>query len=180
MFKEAEREMNPEVIATEIIPRLSKNGSKGGPSIYLSAPSFLSQFQYLGGNLESLIENFLDYVLKISHTSRCVRVGIHEKKKMCDLEKFFSIYPDYWLDLNIESQAKSGFEEGAKRILKHFGYRCPEWVGVEGTEAQLGAFHFGAQEMPALILFIQNHGARRSCDFLIPVLESVPYFAHAI
>jgi hypothetical protein len=180
MHQEAVKEMNPERIATEVIPRISEKHSEGGSSVYLSIPSILSEFNWHGGNLEILMEKFLDHVLEICHPARSVRVAVHEKRRMSDVEQFFSISPLYWLQVSVEGQSTSGFEDGAKRILEDLGYRCPEWVGMEGSESQLGAFYFGDQEMPALILFIQNHGARRNCDFLIPVIESVPYLARVV
>jgi hypothetical protein len=71
-------------------------------------------------------------------------------------------------------------ENGAKTILEDLGYSCSEWVGVEDSEAQLGAFRFGAQDAVALVLFVRNLRTRRICDILIPVNESVPILAHAI
>jgi hypothetical protein len=172
--------MDPNVISREIIPKLNTRHSASGPSVYLSIASSISEFPWQSGNLETLIEKLLDHVLKISDPGRRVRIAVHEKKRMVDLERFFSIFPRYWFHLSVESQAASGFEDGAKRIFKNFGYCCSEWVGVEGSESQLGAFHHEAQGTPALILFVQNHGARRNCDLLIPVKESVSCLAHAI
>jgi len=172
--------MNPERIATEIVPEISGKSIKGGSPVYLSIPSVLSEFSWREGDFESLIKKFLDHVLEISHPGRSIRVSIHEKRRMADLEKFFSVFPNYWFLLSVESHSIKGFENGARQILENLGYRCLEWIGVEGSESQLGAFHFETQKIPALILFVQNHGSQRTCDFLIPVLESPAYFAHAI
>jgi hypothetical protein len=172
--------MDPYVISREIIPKLNDKHSAIGPSVYFTISSSISEFHWQNGNLEMLIERILDHVLKISDPGSRVRIAVHEKKRMVDLERFFSIFPRYWFHLSVESQATSGFEDGAKRIFKNFGYCCSEWVGVEGSESQLGAFNHEAQETPALVLFIQNHGARRNWDTLIPVLESASGLAHAI
>jgi hypothetical protein len=177
---EGVKEMDPEIIATEIIPRLSDKRSGAKPSVYLTISSILSKFRWHDNNLESLIEKFLAHVLEISHPSRSVRIAVHEKKRMSDLERFLSIYPPYWFYLSVEIQSTSGIEDDVKKILEGFGYHCPEWVGIEGSESQLGAFYFGTQRTTPLVLFIQNHGARRNCDFLIPVIESATYLAHAV
>jgi hypothetical protein len=161
--------MDPNAISREIIPKLNKRHSASGPSARLTISSSLSEFDWQSGKLETLIEKLLDHVLKISDPGIRVRIAVHEKKRMVELERFFSIFPCYWFHLSVESQATSGFEEGAKKIFKSFGYRCLEWVGVEGSTSQLGAFHYETRETPALVLFIQNHGARRNCDLLIPV-----------
>ena len=88
--------------------------------------------------------------------------------------------PSYWFRLSVQSQAATGFEKGAREILEDLGYRCSEWVGIDDSDFQLGAFHYGKQDTLALVLFIKNSSARRVCDFLIPVNESVPFYSHAI
>jgi hypothetical protein len=178
--QEAVTEMDPERIATDIIPRIREKHRKGSAPVYLSIPSILSEFHWQGGNFEVLMEKFLDHVLETRHPAKSIRVALREKRRMADLEGFFSISPLYWLELSVEGQSTTRFEDGAKRILRDLGYCCPEWIGVEGSESQLGAFYFGTQETPALILFIQIHGAHRNCDFLIPVIESVPRLAYAV
>jgi hypothetical protein len=172
--------MDPQRIATAIVPRIREKRGEKRPSVYLSIPSVTSEFDWQGGHLETLIEKFLDHVLAISCPARSVRIAVRKKKQLNDLGDFFSISPSYWLDLSIECYAESGLEDGAKRMLESFGYRCLEWAGVEGSESRLGAFHFGNKKMPALVLFMRNRGARRNCDILIPVIESAPCFAHAI
>jgi hypothetical protein len=59
----------------------------------------------------------------------------------------------------------------AQKILKRLGYRCSEWAGLERPESQLGGFHYGTDDKPSLILFIQNRGTQRNCDMLIPVMD---------
>jgi hypothetical protein len=173
-------EMDPEMIATEIIPKLREKRGRECPPIHLSVSPALPDIPSDGSSIESLIERFLSHVVEISHPARSIQVAVHEKKRASDLEKFYAISPLHWFHLSVKSQSTSGFERGVKEILEDLGYHCPEWVGVEGSESQLGAFHFGAKTSPSLILFIQNHGSQRGCDFLIPVVESDSYFARAI
>ena len=165
-------EMCTEIPFKEIIPELCGRGRRRGSAVYLSMPPSLSEFCWRDGSLEALTRKLLEHVLSISHPARSVRVGVHEKKKFSDLEQFFAILPIYWFQLSIECQSASGLEAGAQRVLESLGYRCPEWMGVEGSESQLGAFHLGTKETPALILYVQNRGARRNCELLIPVTES--------
>jgi hypothetical protein len=173
-------EMDSEKIAMEIIPRLHEKRGRDCPPIHLSISPTLPDIPSDGSSVEMLIERFLNHVVEISHPSRSIRVAVHEKKKASDLEQFYGISPLQWLHLRVKSQSTSGFEKGLKEIMGNLGYHCPEWIGVEGSESQLGAFHYGAKTSPSLILFVQNHGSQRSCDFLIPVVESVSYFAHAM
>lgn len=161
---------------------LGLNNKRAGlkPPVHLSIPRAVSKLSWSGDNLEKLIKRFLDHVLMVSYPESNVRILVHEKQNMSDLEKFFSTSPSYWLLLSVQSQAKTGFEKGAREILEDLGYRCSEWVGIENSDSQLGAFHHGQQDTLALVLFIQNHRTHRVCDFFIPVIESVPFFSHAI
>jgi hypothetical protein len=161
--------MKPAKIIKSIILKLNKIKSRSKSALYLSISSDLSDLQWDDGNFKNLIETFLKYLLKISHPSRHVLIAVHEIKQKRDLEDFFSVHPKCWLNLRFECQAENGFESGAKTILGNLGFRCSEWIGVEDSSSQLGAFQFGTQDKPALILFVQNRGARRNCDFLIPV-----------
>ena len=172
--------MNPYVISRKIVPTLRDKHFAGGPPVYLTIPSAISEFDWHGGNLEVLIERILKHVFEINTPTGSIRLTVHEKKRMADLERFFCIVPRYWFHLGIQGQTLSGFENGAKKILESSGYHCPEWIGVEGSTAQLGAFYFETQQTPALILFIQNHGARNKCDLLIPIMESASCLAHAV
>ncbi|HTY60884.1 MAG TPA: hypothetical protein VMG30_01375 [Acidobacteriota bacterium] len=158
--------MCAEIIEREIIP----GPRHGGPSVYLSIFPDLSKL-WERGCLDTLIAKLLDHISTICHPARSIRVAVREKKRMCDLEQFFSVFPDRWVDLSFECQSLSGLEMGVQGVLESLGYSCREWVGVEGSESQLGAFHLGAHETPALILYMQNHGARRNCDILIPEFQ---------
>ena len=173
-------EMCTEMPDQEIIPESAAKRGRDSSAVYLSMPSALSEFCWRGGSLKDLTKKLLGYVVSISHPARSVHVEIREKKKLSDLERFFAISPLYWLQLSIECQSASGPEAGMQRVLESLGYRCPEWMGVEGSESQLGAFYLGTKETPALILYVQNRGARRNCDLLIPVTESDQCRDHAV
>jgi hypothetical protein len=165
-------EMCAEMPDQEIIPQSAGKSGSGSSAVYLSMPSALSEFCWRGGSLKDLTKKLLGHVVSISHPARSVHVEIREKKKLSDLERFFAISQLYWLQLSIECQSASGLETGVQRVLEGHGYHCPEWMGVEGSESQLGVFHLGTKETPALILYVQNRGARRNCELLIPVTES--------
>jgi hypothetical protein len=95
---------------------------------------------------------------------------------MADMEEFFAISPVHWLQLSAKGFIENGFENSVRGVLIALGYRCSEWIGVEDSEARLGAFHYGDSEDLALILYVQDQGFRRQCDFLIPVTESAVLF----
>lgn len=173
-------EMRIEMPDEEIISESGSNRGRDSSAVYLSMPSALSEFCWRGGSLKDLTKKFLGHVVSISHPARSVQVEIREKKKLSDMERFFAISPFYWFQLSIECQSASGPDAGMQRVLESLGYRCPEWIGVEGSESQLGAFYLGTQKTPVLILCVRNRGARRNYDLLIPVIESESCRDHAV
>jgi len=164
--------MDPTIILEDIVFKLHKKGKKPYLSVRLSSPSILQKFLEHGNKFTNVIERLLDHILAISHPANYVRIAISDIKRKVDLEEFLSFSPRCWLRLSFESQAATGLESGAKEILGDLGYSCSEWVGVEESESQLGIYRFGAKDSPELVLFLQNHGARRNCDLLFPITES--------
>jgi hypothetical protein len=169
--------MNPETIIRSAIFRLTSRLSSSKASLQVSIPPVLSEFQWNDRNFENLVEKFLEHVLEISSPAGPVRVTVHEMKRKTDLEEFIAVHPQYWFHLSVESQAETGYEGGAKQILHDLGYQFSEWIGVKESESQLAVFRFGTQDIPALILFIQNRRALRTCDFMIPVVDELPLSA---
>jgi len=88
---------------------------------------------------------------------------------MLDMEQFFALSPQFWIHLRIESKDTVGFEDEATKALYDLGYRCGEWVGIENSDSQLGAFHFKMEPKPKIIAWFQNRKKSRKYEFLIPV-----------
>lgn len=168
--------MNLDANLKKIVYRLNKNNKNPGPSIHLSISPLPPGFSRQGNKLETLAEQFLMRTLAFSDPTRCIRVAVRLKRRMADLEEFFSISPARWLQLSAKGALESGIEDSIREVLSDLGFRCSEWIGVEDSEARLGAFHYGASKDPALIVYVQDQGSRRQCDFLIPVTEDAVLF----
>ena len=168
--------MNLDDNLRRIVLRLNKKNKNLGPLVHLSISPLLSEFSCHGDKLEALAEQFLMRLLAFSSQARSVRVAVRIKRRMVDLEEFFSVSPANWLHLSAKGVFENGFENSVREGLIALGYRCSEWIGVEDSEARLGAFHYSASEDLALILYAQDQGSRRQCDFLIPVTESAVLF----
>jgi hypothetical protein len=175
---EAEKNMSPSIIIRNTILNLSRRRAKHKSALHLSVPPALSEFRWDSQNFEKLIEKFTNYLLAIG-PAQDVQIAVHEMKKKADLEEFFAISPEYWLYLGFRCRAKIGLENGATAILEGLGFHCSEWVGVEESDSHVGIFRSEARDSPGLILFVQNHGTRRSCDFLIPVIDAAAQSALA-
>jgi hypothetical protein len=164
--------MNLDDRLRSIVLRLNKKRKNFGPLIQLSISPLPSGLSWHGNKLEALAEQFLICTLAFSSPARCIRVAVRLKRHMVDLEEFFSVSPDHWLHLSAKGALETGFEDSVREVLNNLGFRCSEWIGVEDSEAKLGAFHYEAFKDLALILYVQDQGSRWQCDFLIPVSEA--------
>jgi hypothetical protein len=64
-------------------------------------------------------------------------------------------------------------ESTIEEIFDGLGYRCEEWVGVEGSDSQLAIFKPRKKDEPKLVLCIDNAKSSWKCDFLVPVSENL-------
>jgi hypothetical protein len=140
-----------------------------GSPVHLSLPPNLSRFLWHDRSLETLIERFIHWASTISHAAGPVRIAVRQKAKMQDLEKFFGIPSCHWIQLRIQWRGLAGFDGDARRILEDLGYRCEEWVGVEDSPQQLGAFYLGTDKEPKLVFWTDSRRDSHKCDLLIPV-----------
>ena len=168
--------MNLDDNLRRIILKLNKKYKNPRPLIHLQISPLLSGFSWQEEKLETLAEQLLMRMLAFSSPARSIRVAVRLKKRMADLEEFFAISPMHWLYLSAKGVFENGFESSLQEVLVALGYRCSEWIGVEDSEAKLGAFHYGDSQELALILYVQAQGFRQQCDFLIPVTESAVLF----
>ena len=139
---------------------------------YLAMPSDLPGCFREFGSVEALLNRCLDYVRTVNRSQRRVRVSLRRKETLADVETFFSMSPPGWLQACFECESGTELAGGAQEVLESLGYRCSGWIGVEGSDAQLGACHAEGREMTDVILYVWNRGARRGCEFLIPLFES--------
>ena len=167
-------------MCAEPVERGSFPESESVSRFYLTLPPDLPGCFREYGNVEALLNRFLDYALTVSRTKRRVRVSVRRRRTLADMETFFSISPPGWLQASFECEGGTELAEGAREVLESLGYRCSEWIGVEGSEAQLGAYHAESPQATDLILYAWNRGARRGCEFLMPLLESASAPDHAI
>jgi len=151
---------------------LNKKHAGAGSSVQLSVAFNLSQFSWHDGSLEKLIEKLLRHASVISHPARPLRIAVRQRAKLLDLEVFWDIHPSHWIQLSL-SPGAPGFDRSVRKILEDQGYRCQEWIRVEGSRQRLGAFSLGAEDKPKLVLWAENHRFRQRCDLLIPVADSL-------
>ena len=165
------KEVDLGIVVYEIILRFNQRRTKARPAISLSIPSNLSKVPWPDSSLERLVHACLYHALLMNDPSGSVRVAVHERFKLHDLEEFVEVHPFYWMQLRIEGQAPAGFGSVVEEIFDDFGYRCEKWAGVENSDARLAVFGFGTKNEPKIVCCAENGGAIQKHDFLIPVTE---------
>jgi hypothetical protein len=167
------KRMDLGALMRRIVHRINRIRVGIGASVHLSIPGNLPEFSWHDCSLEKLMERLIHYAALISDPARPLRIAIHQKKQLLDLEKFFGISATPWIQVRIELEPAE-FDAGARQILEDHGYRCEEWIGVEDSIQRLGAFSFGTDKKHPLVLWAENYGRRSKCDLLIPIAGSLP------
>jgi hypothetical protein len=62
-------------------------------------------------------------------------------------------------------------ESMVEEIFNDLRYRCEEWIGLEGSDAQLAIFSPAQRGQPKMVFCLDAGKAMRRCDFLIPISE---------
>jgi hypothetical protein len=162
------RRLDLRELLRKTVLKLNRKHAGVRSSVQLSLPLNLPELFWRDCSFEKLIERLLHYASLIASPARPVRIAVRQNAKMLDLEKFFDIHPSHWVQIKIELGA-AGFGEGVRNIFRDHGFQCDEWVEIEGSRKQLGAFSLKAEHMLKLLFCIENHAFRHRCDLLIPV-----------
>ena len=91
-----------------------------------------------------------------------------------DLTAFVGIQPSYWVQLRVSGRGLRIAEQFVEDLFTEVGYRCEEWVGMDGSDARLGIF--GTIDAPKLkmVFCLESTRHRLRCDLLLPVVDNSP------
>ena len=165
------KEVDLGIVVHDAILRFNQRRTMTRPAVSLSIPSNLSKIPWRDDSLGRLVQAFLYHALLMNDPSGSVRVAVHERSELHDLEEFLQLRPFYWMQLRVEGEGSPGFESVVEEIFDDFGYRCEKWVGVENSDAQLTVFGFGTKNEPKMVCCADKCGMIHKHDFLIPVTE---------
>ena len=163
------KEIDLAAVVGRTVHRFNDRKTASDEHAHVSILPNLTKFMWRDSSLEHLMRRFLRYVLCSAKLARPVHVSVYEKMKMEDLEKFLSISRLCWIFLRVFVQGSAGFGIRAKQILRNLGYRCEKWVGVEGSDIQLGTYSLANARDVKLILCVQNRKMSEKCEILVPV-----------
>ena len=103
-----------------------------------------------------------------------VEISLRRRSLLKDLTAFVGLQPSYWVQLRISGRGLKIVEQIIEDLFAEVGYRCEEWVGVEGSDARLGIF--GTIDVPnkKMVFCLESTRHRLRCDLLVPVNDGSP------
>ncbi|HEY6197188.1 MAG TPA: hypothetical protein VI231_01150 [Candidatus Binatia bacterium] len=158
-------------LIAQAVARFAQNRAGPRPSVRAKLPPALPVISWRDESLGRLIKRFLYHALTANHPDIPVRVSVNERRRLADLEAFVRLHPLSWIQLRIEGHG-AGMSDGlVEELFRDFAYRCEEWVGVEGSDAQLAIFT-AVDGCGSKIIFCADIAKPAwKCDLLIPVPE---------
>lgn len=161
-----------------VILKFSQNRMGTRPTVFVVIPPNLPLILWQDGSLERLLKVLLYDALLTNNPEKPIRVLVHERTRLKDLEGFVGVSPLCWIQLRIEGNGPGILDNLMEERFKELDYRCEEWVGVEGSNAQLAIFSPTGKNEPKMVFCFDVSKAIQRCDFLIPVPERMNHAYH--
>ncbi|TMA12000.1 MAG: hypothetical protein E6J89_06080 [Deltaproteobacteria bacterium] len=165
------KEINLGEVIEGVISKFCRNRTGPRPRLLAKIPPNLPYLSWQDDGLERFIKHFLYHTLLMNDPETPVQVIVHERTSLADLEDFVGVYPAYWIQLRIQGHGSGMIESVVEEVFSDLGYRCEEWIGVEGSSAQLAIFSPLDREEPKMVFCVDTVKGIWKCDFLIPVSD---------
>ena len=166
-------------VIQDAIAKFSQNRIGDKPPVFVMLSPALTQVPWRDSNLKKFLRFFLYEALLTSDPDAPVEISLRRRSLLADLKAFVGIQPSYWIQLRISGRGLRIGERLVEDLFTEVGYRCEEWVGMDGSNARLGIF--GAIDAPKLkmVFCLEFIRQRQKCDLLLPVHDHhpVPYLA---
>ena len=161
-------------IIQDSISKFSQNRIGDKPSVFVTLSPALTQVPWKDRTLKEFLRFFLYEALLTSDPDAPVEITLRRRFLLADLKAFVGVQPSYWVQVRISGRGLRIAENLVEDLFTEVGYRCEEWVGIDGSEARLGIF--GSIDAPRLkmVFCIETKRHKLKCDLLIPVLDDCP------
>ena len=151
------------------------------PGVFVALAPVLPQIPWRDAALRRFLQSFLYESLLTSDANTAVEISLRRRSLLKDLTAFVGVHPSYWVQLRISGRGLKVGERAVEDLFAEVGYRCEEWVGIEGSDARLGIF--GTIDAPNLkmVFCLESTRHRLRCDLLLPVNDGspAPYLAES-
>lgn len=168
-------------VIEQAITRFSQNRIGEKPPVFVTLAPTLPKIPWKGTALKEFLHFFLYESLLTSDAGAPIEISLRRRSLLKDLTAFVGIQPSYWVQLRISGRGLRIAEHLIEDLFAEVGYRCEEWVGMDGSDARLGIF--GTIDAPKLkmVFCLESTRHRLRCDLLLPVNDKspVPYLAES-
>ena len=169
-------------VIEQAITRFNRNRIGDKPPVFVTLQPALTQVPWKDSALRQFLQFFLYESLLTSDANAAVEISLRRRSLLKDLTAFVGIQPSYWVQLRISGRGLRVAEKVVEDLFAEVGYRCEEWIGMDGSDARLGIF--GTIDSPNLkmVFCVESTRHRLRCDLLLPVIDRspVPYLIGSI
>jgi len=161
-------------VIEQAITRVTRNRIGETPPVFVTLSPALTQVPWKDSALKQFLKFFLYESLLTSDGNTAIEISLRRRSLLKDLTAFVGIQPSYWVQLRISGRGLKIVETHVEDLFGEVGYRCEEWVGMDGSGARLGIF--GAIDAPNLkmVFCLESTRQRLKCDLLLPVNDNRP------
>jgi hypothetical protein len=167
-------QVNLSSVIEQAITRFNRNRIGDKPPVFVALSPVLPRIPWKDSALRQFLQFFLYESLLTSDANAPIEISLRRRTVLKDLTAFVGIQPSYWVQLRISGRGLRVAEQVIEDHFNEVGYRCEEWVGVDGSDARLGIF--GTIDAPDLkmIFCLESTRHRLRCDLLLPVSDIAP------
>jgi hypothetical protein len=160
-------------VIEQAITRVAQNRIGEKPAVFVTLSPVLTQVPWKDVALKQFLQFFLYESLLTSDANTAIEISLRRRSLLKDLTAFVGIQPSYWVQLRIAGRGLKIAENHIEDLFDEVGYRCEEWVGMDGSSARLGIF--GAMDAQMKVVFCLGLTRQRlKCDVLLPVHDRRP------
>ncbi len=161
-------------VIEQAITRVTRNRIGETPPVFVTLSPALTQVPWKDSALKQFLQFFLYESLLTSDANAAIEISLRRRSLLKDLTAFVGIQPSYWVQLRISGRGLKIVETHVEDLFGEVGYRCEEWVGMDGAGARMGIF--GAIDAPNLkmVFCLESTRQRLKCDLLLPVNDNRP------
>ena len=161
-------------VIQDAISKFNQNRIGDKPPVFVTLSPALTQVPWRDSMLKKFLRFFLYEALLTSDPDTAVEISLRRRPLLADLKTFVGIQPSYWIQLRIAGRGLRIGERLVEDLLTEVGYRCEEWVGMEGSDARMGIFGTIDQPQIKMVFCVESKRQKLLCDLLIPIIDERP------
>jgi hypothetical protein len=122
----------------QAITRVTRNRIGEKPPVFVTLSPALTQVPWKDSALKRFLQFFLYESLLTSDADAAIEISLRRRSLLKDLTAFVGIQPSYWVQLRISGRGLKVAERLIEDLFAEVGYRCEEWVGMDGSRRPPG------------------------------------------